>query len=524
MADMTLLALLERKPTQNELEAFADKMGITDEMAANLAAQQGVDVADAVDFVTKAITQYDPTGDKLRYGTYIIRQMENYPALYQDRDFAGAFTKALHKFHKLKLIDQKLTGPKSNLNTYNAQELIDFIEEEYPSEEVTIDAEGWNNAVAKAKELGVNILYSEAPWLVGELTEDTDVATLLGDSDWCLKSKETLVNQYIPKGRNIAVWGSDLGVENRVPSEALLGLYHLYGLSPGKDGGHYVNASNRTRSPEQIFEELREANEDASPIIELLKTIIEEEQDMERETSESVKVSEEVEMELFPDRDDVKKAVLDEIKDSKVYKVWYLKDDTDYSIEAEVGFGSQAIGKFHELQLKLRKSTTTDLPKCVINDATTIHEMINKAVSACLIDDGEITEEGYKKFIDPLAGMVNGICVAICSGEALDKREITDLLANEHLISKAFHKQLRELVESSKTKGMKTMVALGKALSSFNTHLFIMAEKDNFLNTNMSKQLLEMQQSLLQKLAKGRTDCSEELKVIRNWNLTEGGK
>ncbi len=221
----------------------------------------------------------------------------------------------------------------------------------------------------------------------------------------------------------------------------------------------------------------------------------------------------------------MKTLVMKEIKDSQVYDLY--KDGTNEidrgPIETEVNSTGESLKRFNELSIILKGvlagAGINKLPAGTESDANAIMNLINKACASCLAEDGEIKPEDFKKFHDVLASMTEGFIIAVRSGSFTKRREAHDLV--QESAGKAFHKQLKKIVEDKKTKGLDVAINLGKALASMLTHVFIESSIDRHFKANLAAQLIKMLESVSKKLAKGQTNVTEEIEVVKTWSLTE---
>lgn len=213
----------------------------------------------------------------------------------------------------------------------------------------------------------------------------------------------------------------------------------------------------------------------------------------------------------------------EKIRASRLYKL-YNKPTNEISRDAPEGVNAtgQATDRMMELQRMIKCATVreTDFPPELRNDADELRELIQTGIVTLFADsdDGEISPADFKKVFTPLVNMTEGMLAALSYDDPDKMMSLRSMKAE--CASKAFFRQLkRSLHEAAEGRGR--MFALGKALSSFGTHLFIKAEKGGHLPTGLVEEVQDLVGALSRKASRGVFEFEDELERVRAWDLVE---
>lgn len=212
------------------------------------------------------------------------------------------------------------------------------------------------------------------------------------------------------------------------------------------------------------------------------------------------------------------------IKASRLHKL-YHSPTGEVSREAPAGVNAtgQATDRLMALQRSIKVATAreTDFPPELRNDADELRELIQTGIVTLFADseDGEISPADFKTIFDPLAGMAEGLLAALHHDDPQKMVSLRSMKAE--CADKAFYRQLRRSLHEQ-ASGRERMFALGKALASFSTHLFIQAEKGGHLPTGLVEEVGGIIDALNQKAARGVFDFHDEAASVRAWGLVEG--
>ena len=214
------------------------------------------------------------------------------------------------------------------------------------------------------------------------------------------------------------------------------------------------------------------------------------------------------------------------IKGSRLYKLYHNPTD-EISRDAPEGVNAtgQATDRMMELQRMVKCATMreTDFPPELRNDADELRELIQTGIVTLFSDseDGEISPVDFKTVFAPLVGMTEGMLSALNYDDP-DKMMSLRSMKTE-CADKAFYRQLKRSLHEA-AEGRERMFALGKAISSFGTHLFIKAEKGGHLPTGLVEEVQQLVGSLSRKAACGVFEFELELERVRAWELVEAAK
>jgi hypothetical protein len=213
-----------------------------------------------------------------------------------------------------------------------------------------------------------------------------------------------------------------------------------------------------------------------------------------------------------------KEQLLKAIKGHRLYKLYHspTKEIPRDDLQGEVNPSGQATSRLFDLKRRLKDvvKRTTDFPHSLVRDNDELQQLVQTAIVTLYADgDGRIDNADFRRFFDPLAGMVEGIIAAM---NADDPAAMQDMrLMKVECKHKAFMQQLKKLCESDKADGAR----LGKALSSMLTHVFILGEKTGGVNESLVSRLTSMVESL-----KDPAKAGEVLAQVRSWGLFEQDK
>ena len=220
------------------------------------------------------------------------------------------------------------------------------------------------------------------------------------------------------------------------------------------------------------------------------------------------------------------------IRASRLFKL-YNNPTNEVLRDAPEGVNAtgQATDRMMELQRLIKQATMreTDFPPELRNDADELRELIQTGIVTLFADsdDGEISPADFKKVFTPLVAMTEGMLSALSYDDPDKMMSLRSMKAE--CVNKAFYRQLKKsLFESSVLSsteyavGRDRMFALGKALSSFSTHLFIKAEKGGHLPTGLVNEVNAIVESLSNKAARGVFEFAGEIEKVRAWGLVEG--
>lgn len=218
-----------------------------------------------------------------------------------------------------------------------------------------------------------------------------------------------------------------------------------------------------------------------------------------------------------------KKELVTQIKGSRLYKL-YHNPTNEISRDAPEGVNAtgQATDRMMQLQRAIKNATMreTDFPPELRNDADELRELIQTGIVTLFQDSetGDITPADFKVLFTPLVGMTEGMLAALNYDDP--DRMMNLRLVRTECADKAFYRQLRKSLHEG-AEGRRAMFALGKALSSFGTHLFIRAEKAGHLPTSLVEEVQSIVDALNKKAARGEFEFSAELDRVRGWGLVE---
>jgi len=220
-----------------------------------------------------------------------------------------------------------------------------------------------------------------------------------------------------------------------------------------------------------------------------------------------------------------KAELVTKIKASRLYKLYHnpTNEISRDAIPDDATASGKATDRMMALQRMIKQASMreTDFPPELRNDADELRELIQTGIVTLFADaeDGVITSADFKKVFGPLAGITEGMCTALNFDDP-DKMMSLRLMKTE-CADKAFYRQLKRSIYES-ASGRERMFALGKALSSFGTHLFIKAEKGGHLPTGLVEEVNELVATLNKKASRGSYEFREEVRRVRAWGLVEG--
>lgn len=213
-----------------------------------------------------------------------------------------------------------------------------------------------------------------------------------------------------------------------------------------------------------------------------------------------------------------KEQLLKAIKGHRLYKLYHspTKEIPRDDLQGEVNPSGQATSRLFDLKRRLKDivKLQTDFPHRLVRDNDELQQLIQAAIYTLYSEgDGRIDNADFRRFFDPLAGMVEGIIAAM---NADDPAAMQDMrLMKVECKHKAFMQQLKKLCETEKPDGSR----LGKALSSMLTHVFILGEKTGGVNEGLVSCLTGMVESL-----KDPKKATEILSQVKSWGLFETEK
>lgn len=210
-----------------------------------------------------------------------------------------------------------------------------------------------------------------------------------------------------------------------------------------------------------------------------------------------------------------KEQLLKAIKGHRLYKLYHspTKEIPRGDLEGEVNPSGQATERLFDLKRRLKNAVkvTTDFPHKLVRDNDEMQQLIQTAIVTLYADtDGQIGNADFRRFFDPLAGMVEGILSAMHSDDPAAMQDLRRMKIEWR--NKAFMRQLKRMVESNNADAK----ALGKALSSMLTHVWIMGEKTGAVNESLVTKLTSMLESL-----NGQQFNKGVLATVRAWGLFE---
>lgn len=209
-----------------------------------------------------------------------------------------------------------------------------------------------------------------------------------------------------------------------------------------------------------------------------------------------------------------KEQLLKAIKGHRLYKLYHSPTDEipRGDLEGKVNPSGQATERLFDLKRRLKNAVkvTTNFPQKLVRDNDELQQLIQTAIVTLYADtDGQIQNADFRRFFDPLAGMTEGL---ISTMHEDDPEAMQDLRRMKvECKHKAFMQQLKKLVESDNADP----TALGKALSSMLTHVWILGEKSGGVNESLVSKLTSMVESLKDQQHK------QVLATVRSWGLFE---
>lgn len=210
-----------------------------------------------------------------------------------------------------------------------------------------------------------------------------------------------------------------------------------------------------------------------------------------------------------------KEQLLKAIKGHRLYKLYHspTKEISREDLQGTVNPHGEATERLFDLKRRLKDAVKrqTDFPPNLVRDNDELQQLIQTAlVTLYAAGDGRIDNADFRRVFDPLAGMVEGMLAAMSCDDpnaAAELRRMT--IECKH---KAFMQQLRKLTEA----GEPDAAALGKALSSMLTHVWIRAEKSGRVNEGLVKKLTGLVASL-----EDVAHAPAVLAEVRSWGLFE---
>jgi hypothetical protein len=222
-----------------------------------------------------------------------------------------------------------------------------------------------------------------------------------------------------------------------------------------------------------------------------------------------------------------KQELLDQIKTGRLHKLYFKPSDVipRQDIKQEVNPTGEATDRLMDLQRRVKSTTMreTDWPQELRKDSDELCALIQSVLVRLYADskDGTISNADFKEYFTPLAGMVEGLCAALSVDDPGKMMTLRSM--HQECAGKPFWRQLKKVLAESaqSTCDRARFFQLAKAVSSFNTHLFIGAEHGGHLPTGLVEEVSQIALSLNDKAKRGTWEYGDELQQIRGWELIE---